>query len=114
MFKPRHATTPSSRSFPTEVEPLELSFSELAMILGGQSQPDRGQELLDQFGRTGETFINEYVAPLLRVADEGYKLGVAVENYARWAVEYQESRELSEERGRQLDAEQREAEEEKQ
>jgi hypothetical protein len=113
MFKPRHTTTASSRSLPTESPALELLECELRMILGGQSQPDPGQELSDQFVTTVKT-VMDTIDPVIAPFREGINLLVAAGNYARWAAEYQESREISEERGKQLDAEQREAEEQKQ
>lgn len=42
------------------------------------------------------------------------KLGYALENYVRWGVEHRESRELSDERAAQIEAEEREWEEQKQ
>jgi hypothetical protein len=113
MFKPRHASIASLSSFPSEQAVRGLSLSELAMVLGGQGRPDPGQQLSDQFGET-VTSVLEAVEPLFAPVREGVELAYAVGNYARWAVEHQESRELSEERGLQLEAEQREAEEQKQ
>jgi hypothetical protein len=71
-----------------------------------------GQQAL----RTGDAWID--AVPGLRPSIETGKLIVETltyaNNYARWAIEDHDRRELSEERGNQLDAEQREAEEEKQ
>jgi hypothetical protein len=113
MFKTRHATTASLSSFPTGQAVRGLSRSELALVLGGQSRPDPGQELSDQFDETFRTVL-EAVDPLVAPVREGVELVYVAGNYARWAVEHQESREISEERGMQLEAEQREAEEQKQ
>jgi hypothetical protein len=58
------------------------------------------------------------VKPVVDVADpvlarvrEGFHLDVVTSDYAHWAAAVQESRELSYERGMQLDAEQGDAEE---
>jgi hypothetical protein len=112
MFKTRHATTAPS-SFPTEHAACRLSLSELALVLGGQSRPDPGQELSDQFDETFRTVL-EAVEPLVAPIREGLELVYATGNYVRWAAEYQESHQISEERGMQMEAEQREAEEQKQ
>ena len=118
MSKPRHTSIASPRRSTIDRRASgpahELSVSDLSMVLGGQSQPDRGQELSDQYDRTVEVFVDEYLAPIGRQADAVYKLGVAAENYVRWQFEYRESRELSEERAQQLEAEEREWEEQKQ
>jgi hypothetical protein len=111
MFKPRLAIA-SLSSLPKDQAVRRLSLSELAMVLGGQGRPNPAQELSDQFDDT-VTSVLEAVEPLFAPVREGVELAYAAGNYARWAVEHQESREISEERGLQLEAEQREAEEQK-
>ena len=111
MSKPRHATT-SSHRLPTDCA-LALSEAELSAVLGGERPATPKEELFDQVLDTFNS-VGEAVDPFWAPVRESLELLNAAGNYARWAVEHQQSRELSEERGRQLDAEQREAEEEKQ
>jgi len=109
MFKPRHVSTASSRRWHSA--DLELSESELAVVLGGQSRPDPGLVLPRQSAATVETVLEDpALAPLL----DGFHLTLATGDYAHWAAVYQDSREISQERGMILDAEQREAQVQKQ
>ncbi|HKO93250.1 MAG TPA: hypothetical protein VJU61_18975 [Polyangiaceae bacterium] len=122
MSVSRHTKAAPSDQWPERGEDCELSFSELSQVLGGQTlgghqeTPPSADRLGQQALETGEAWFNG--VPFLRPAVETGKLlielGNYAGNYARWALEDDESRELSEERGRQLDEEQREAEEEKQ
>jgi len=107
MFKPRHVSAASSRPWHSESADLELSESELEVVLGGQSLSDPGHAPSRQSVETVQIVREDpSLAPLL----DGFHLAVAAGDYAQWAAAYQESRELSQERGMILDAEQREAE----
>jgi len=108
MFKRRHATPASPCQWHTESAELELSESELCLVVGGQSQPSLGPVLFHEAVATMKPVVGA-VDPVLASLREGFHLVVPAGDYARWAAEYQESRELSQERGMMLDAEQLEA-----
>ena len=111
MFKPRHVSAASSHRWPSESADLELSESELEVVLGGQSLSDPGRAPSHRSGATVQTVLEDpSLAPLL----DGFHLTGATGDYARWAAVYQDSREVSQERGMILDAEQREAQAQKQ